>query len=264
MRSLSLGVLLSILAACSGGGTEPIPATEQPPTGGGNNPPPLPNPNPNPNPPSPREIALQILGGCGSSALQEFLGAIDTFENIFSTGQLPPTTVGMPNGNKVPFKIDFDADGTDDLEGELAIEDKDGNPVTVTIADFLAGLNNFFLTRPDGTRLIASFRLLHGTSLEGTLTFVMRGGAAETVAGDGTITIGTCRVDLGFDAVPLPQLAGDFPNVELDVTVTASQGVFVGTAMLNGTPIVVLVLRLDGGSPMTFHLDLQTGVVTAA
>jgi hypothetical protein len=264
MRTLGLGVLLCVLAACSGSGGDPIPLDEQPPTGGNNNPPPGPPPPPPPPPPTPREKALTILGTCGASALQEFLGAIDTFENIFATGQLPPTTVGMPNGNKVPFWIDLDSDGTDDLQGELAIEDKDGNPVTVTIADFLAGLDQFFLTRPDGTRLISSFRMLQGPALEGTLTFVMKGGAAETVEGDGTITMGSCKVDLGFDPVALTSLEGDFPTVVLDVRITATQGVLAGTATLDGTPLVVLALRLDGGSLMTFHLDLQTGQVTSA
>jgi hypothetical protein len=76
--------------------------------------------------------------------------------------------------------------------------------------------------------------------------------------------MGSCTVDLGFDPVALTALEGAFPTVALDVRISATQGVLAGTATLDGTPIVILALRLDGGSLMTFLLDLQTGQVTPA
>jgi hypothetical protein len=121
---------------------------------------------------------------------------------------------------------------------------------------------SYLVNVPAGSRLILQVASAGIGNKNAQLTGVVGTGVISSLAGSMTSTTIACSGTASFSDTPLPALGGVFPMVDLDVSFNASEGLVVGTLLLDGTNIGVLMVRLNGaGDLFEFTLNLFTGDV---
>ncbi|MCZ6786478.1 MAG: hypothetical protein O7E54_04860 [Planctomycetota bacterium] len=238
-RVASIGIV-SLLCACSGGGSNPPPAGAQPLT---------------------TQEATDLLSSCVAPDLEQVRVLLDLLQGIADTQSLPDDfdfSINLNGTVSWSLPVDLDGDGRADTmaDGSFHFENAGGRTIIPfnifnpprTLQDLLAGLGN-------GDALVLDFRLtpgddgIHGS---GTITTAFQRGTIDSVSGDGEFESDACTFTFEFDGLTLDDLRGPYPTGIVDFTVDDGQREVSGKIDFDGTAQAIAELNGE-----MFQVDLS-------
>lgn len=258
-RTLLLSLAFLLAAACGGGGGA-APAGD-----------PQPDPDPDPDP-TPSELALSILEDCGPDALAGVGEYVALFQGIV-TGTLPGVTVNnaSPAPEQLDLAIDLDADMVPDTAASVRFENTPGEPADLgwtemQLMDLLmTGISALppLLAALDGTTVILDAALPGPPAVDGSLEVLYTSGAPDTADGSLSVNQSPCQTQVTFSGLDYAGLLTTFPTATLTASFAVSPDTLAGTIVMDGTVLAAATMALNGGSDMTFTINLTTGEVLA-
>lgn len=248
------GLLVALICACGGGSGAIVP------TNGGTN--------------ASQELAQQLLEECGASFYGDFLQMLAILEGLLDPSETDPqqfTIDGVDTeAAAVLWTVDLDGDQMPDLIGTLIFSDGEGAPETAADVNLLAGgfddLDAMLASLPDGTNVNFSVAIAQPPPIMDTiLTFVIVGGAVDSVTMNATAQDQDCQLTFGFEDVAFQDVGGDYPNLTATLDIAAGEGSAQGTIAFDGTSQARAEVSVSGETDVyAFAIDLETGVVTPA
>jgi hypothetical protein len=248
MRRFLGPILVALAAGCGGGGIAPAPQSSG-------------------------LTAQELVEQCVAGDLADLNGLFAVVQGLIDgSGPAPEFDLlaGLLSGI-VPYTLDIDDDGTDDLSGTVHFRNAAGQ-VTIPVSDLDAllngelGLPEILAQIPPGTSFHVTFSFdgtLAGAAPSdggtGELVFAFDAGggdlSAVRVSGDGSLRSAECVFDFAFSDVPADRLGG-FPVAEIAFTLRAGSDRLLGTVTLDGTSIARVEAALGGAAPEVFLVDL--------
>lgn len=222
--------------------------------------------------PPPSELALGILRDCALADVGRLLGLLDVFRPLVDeNAPYPPFELERvdPATASIHWRLDTTGDGLTDMLGSFRFEGPNGEmlvPFTpaqiesFTIAGDLSPLPALLDELPPGATLVMQFQQTGSVEVVGLMGVGFDTGA-PVLGGTVNILAVGCTTSFRIRALDGAAMAGEFPLLDVPMTVSAANGVLVGSVRLDGTPMAVIRVVFDE-TPLEFHLDLATGIVT--
>jgi len=245
------GLLLTLACACgggSGGGVVPTNGTS-----------PL------------QDAAQQVLEGCGSGALGDFLELLEIFEGLLDPDETSPTQfmiVGVDAvAASVDWGLDLDGDQQPDVVGSIRFTDEAGEAEPAALVDLLLGglddLDAMIASLPDGTQVTFAAGNPEPPPFDLTITFTVFGGVLDSVSGIVVLQDAECQANFDFADESFEDVGGDYPTLTLNVILATLDGAIEGTIVFDGTNQARAEVTL-GVDPevFAFLINLDTGAVT--
>ena len=230
MKRVAIIGIVSLLCACSGGGSSP-PQEAQPLT---------------------TQQTADLLANCVAADLDQVLILLDLLQGFADTQSLPADfdfSINLNGSVSFSLPVDLDRDGRADTTagGSIHFENDRGqriipfsirNPPS-TLQDLLAGLGN-------GDALVLDFRLTpvgDGIQGTGTITTGFQRGTIDSVEGNGEFESDACTLTFDFDGLTLGDLRGPYPTSTVEFTVDDGRGKVSGKIDYDGTTQAIAELN---------------------
>ena len=230
MKSVAAIGIVSLLCACSGGGSGP-PQQAQPLT---------------------TQQTADLLASCVAPDLEQVRVLLDLLQEIADTQSLPADfdfSINLNGTVSWSLPVDLDGDGRTDttVGGSIHFENERGQtiiPFSIanpprTLQDLLAGLGN-------GDALVLGYRLNpanDGISGTGTITTGFQRGTIDSVDGDGEFDSDACTFTFAFDGLTLNDLRGPHPTSTVEFTVDDGRRKVSGRIDYDGTAQAIAELN---------------------
>ena len=220
----------------------------------------------------------ELLETCVASELDGLSSLFETLLGVAAGGEGVPQPefnllAALLNGGRVPWTLDADGDGENDIGGEIFFRDAEGNlTIPFDIGQLLEGglpddLTQLLNNVPDGTTLhilwdAADLLAANDSEATGSGSFVIEfaDGVIGAASGDSRIRSGECAFDFNFDDIGLDDFdGGNFPETEAGFDLRLGGNQMLGTVLFDGAGFADFIGSLDGGPQERIRFDLATG-----
>jgi len=221
-----------------------------------------------------KQAGLQVLQDCGLDAIAnyiEMLGITVSVVNPSGTA-FPGIQVMLVEQmlGHISLEIDISGDPAPELIADIQFLDGMDQPaeppfdLNQFVGTDLNGLSGFLDQLPDDWSMVFTVNGLPPVLIVGNIKFRYMSGAVSAVGGDSTTLDAPCNTIFNFQNVPLANVIGAFPTMELLSSYSSDETTLVGATNLDGTPVAVVEGTVnEGTSTYTYDADVDDGTVTA-
>ncbi|MHC4955251.1 MAG: hypothetical protein ACYTGZ_15465 [Planctomycetota bacterium] len=245
MRKISMLLFAAFLTACGSGGgdgdttTSEVNAADQ-------------------------QRAQAMLDSCAGEGIAGLLAITSLTPGAGADIELLPYP-----GGAIPYMADLDGDTEPDLMGAISFRDETGAPYDPFTPEQLEGgidaLIALLPTLANGTTMVIdaapSVELGFDQAL---LSILFQGGLPISVDGQVRGVVDTCSVSLRFEEVSVLALIGATPNLTADLIIEDGIDALEGTVAFHGGDSGTIEVALNGGAPLEFTYDIESGTLTPA